>query len=159
MFMLNKEFMILWITCTLITSSAISGTENVKNQRAMVRETPTPLGKIITTLSFGDAVEVLEKQGTWCKVSLKTGQTGWMHEADLTSKKIALRSGETTAEAKASEHEVALAGKGFNSDVEKEFKSKNKQLDFTWIDKMVQITIPISEMQAFVKEGELSGSK
>jgi uncharacterized protein YgiM (DUF1202 family) len=154
-----KQSLFLFFAFALIASVGLSETESVKNQTAKVRETPAPLGKIIATLSYGDAVEVLEKQGIWRKVSLKDGQIGWIHEADLSAKKIVLSSGESVAHANASEHEVALAGKGFNSDVEKQFKNNNKELDFTWIDKMVQINIPVSEMQSFMKEGGVSTTK
>jgi hypothetical protein len=50
---------------------------------------------------------------------------------------------------------MALAGKGFNSDVESQFKANHKDIDFTWVDKMEKIKIPPPELKAFAKAGQL----
>ncbi|NTW06746.1 MAG: hypothetical protein HGA29_02760, partial [Syntrophaceae bacterium] len=52
--------------------------------------------------------------------------------------------------------ELQLAGKGFNPEVEKEFKNRNKEISFHWVDKMEQIRIPETEKQKFAREGGLA---
>ena len=81
---------------------------------------------------------------------------GWIHASALTPKKIVLRAGAEDVEAAASSDELALAGKGFNQQVESEFRAKNPNLDFTWIDEMETYVVSENEMKQFLKEGELS---
>jgi hypothetical protein len=78
-----------------------------------------------------------------------------MHTSALSSKKIVLAAGQEQAKVSASGDELALAGKGFNSDVEAQFKSAHKDIDFTWINRMEKIRIPATEMQAFLKDGDV----
>jgi len=78
-----------------------------------------------------------------------------VHASALTTKKIALRSGASDVGQAATDDEVALAGKGFNKQVEGEFRLKNQDIDFTWIDKMEAIVISPIEMQRFLSEGNL----
>ncbi|MFH0880636.1 MAG: hypothetical protein V2A34_13050, partial [Lentisphaerota bacterium] len=59
----------------------------------------------------------------------------------------------------ASGEELALAGKGFNSDVEAEFKSQNKNVDFTWVDKMEKMKETPDELISFLKEGQVNPGK
>ena len=55
----------------------------------------------------------------------------------------------------ASGEELAMAGKGFNSRVEADFKNKNRDIDFTWIDKMETLKVSEKQSRAFLKEGGL----
>ena len=52
--------------------------------------------------------------------------------------------------------EIALAGKGFNPKVEAEFKSRNKNIDYTWVDRMEAFTIKPGQVQAFLKQGQVN---
>ena len=56
----------------------------------------------------------------------------------------------------ASSDEIALAGKGFNKQVEGEFRAKNTNLDFSWIDRMETYVVSQAQMQYFIKAGGLS---
>jgi hypothetical protein len=63
-----------------------------------------------------------------------------------------LRSGKTNVRTGVASGELALAGKGFNAQLEAEFRNKN-QLDFTQVDRMEKITIRSEQMESFLKEG------
>ena len=130
-----------------------SNTMSVQVKTTPLRDTPSFVGKAGATLSYGDRVEVMNTQGPWSKVSAPGGLTGWVHTSALSSKRIVLKSGQETAQTRASSDELALAGKGFNSDVEGEFKKQHQNIDFSWIDKMEKMRISSGEMQSFLKEG------
>lgn len=49
---------------------------------------------------------------------------------------------------------MALAGKGFNEQVEREYR-KQTDLDYTWVDRMAQITVTEEQMERFLREGKL----
>ena len=130
---------------------------SVQIKKGELRLSPSFLGKIVAQLYYGDRVYVLEEKGSWSKVGLSEGAAeGWIHSSALTPKKIVLRAGAEDVEAAASSDELALAGKGFNQQVESEFRAKNPNLDFTWIDKMETYVVSEKEMKRFLKEGELS---
>ncbi|MFH0907728.1 MAG: SH3 domain-containing protein [bacterium] len=150
-----------WVTmCSLLLAmhavqAASPATMSVQVKAGQLRVSPSYLGKVTGDLAYGDQVTILKEQGEWMQVQTQTGQTGWMHLSALSKKKIVLSSGTTTAQTSTSGEEMALAGKGFNSDVEAQFKSQNKDIDFTWIDKMEKIKVDPQEAVIFLKEGGL----
>jgi len=64
-----------------------------------------------------------------------------LHSFRLSEKRIVLKASKKDAEVAASSGELALAGKGFNADVEAEFKRNHREIDFSWIDRMQAIKI------------------
>ncbi len=128
-------------------------TMSVQVKTGQVVATPSFLGKVVTRVNYGDRIQVLEQQGDWSKVTVAGGQSGWIHTSALSKKKIAMKAGGQDARTGASGDELALAGKGFNSDVEADFKAKNQNVDFTWVDKMEKIKVPPESMQQFLKDG------
>lgn len=129
---------------------------SVQVKQGEVRANPFFLGKIIATLSYGDRVEVLGTRESWIRVA-PTGKslTGWMHSSALSDKRIVLKAGGKDAQVAASGGELALAGKGFNADVEAEFKAKNRKIDFSPIDRMQAMKVPPEKIASFLQEGEL----
>ena len=120
-----------------------------------MRSTPMPFGTIITSLGYGERVDVLAEQDAWYKVrSRQSGQEGWMHSASLLDKKVKLSAGEAV-EAAASEDELALGGKGFNAQVEAEYKRRDTGAAYEWVDWMEEIEVPAPAMQKFMAQGDL----
>jgi SH3-like domain-containing protein len=156
----NKLFYRALVAAWLIAAASVAADSSkmmsVQVKTAPLRDSPSFIGKAGPTLSFGDRVEITDTQGPWSKVSAPGGLTGWVHTSALSSKKIVLKSGQETAQAKASSDELALAGKGFNSDVEGEFKKQHQNIDFKPIDKMEKTRVSAGEMQAFLKEGAIT---
>ena len=56
----------------------------------------------------------------------------------------------------ASGDELALAGKGFNSDVEAAFKAGNKEIDFTWVNRMEKMKVSPAAVEKFLRQGQVS---
>ena len=130
---------------------------SVQVNKGVVRVTPSFLGDVVTQLSYGDRVFVFEEKESWTRIGLSPSAVkGWMHSSALTPKKIVLKAGADDVEVSASSKEIALAGKGFNQQVESEFRAKNANLDFTWIDRMEKCVVSQRQMKQFLKEGELS---
>lgn len=129
---------------------------SVQVKSSQIRASPSFLGGILAEIKYGDRVAVVDEQNGWMKVSLPDGRQGWVHGSALTRKKIVLSAGTTDSTSGASADELALAGKGFNSDVEAEFRAQNKDLDFTWVDRMEKIVIDLKTIQRFLEEGRVS---
>ena len=130
---------------------------SVQIQDGKLRADPSFLGKVVGSVVYGDQVTVVKQQPPWLYVSAKGGQSsGWIHESALSEKEIVLRAGSADVSKTASQREVALAGKGFNADVEKEFKSRNPKLSFEWVDRMEKFIVSDDEVRKFIKDGVLS---
>lgn len=154
----------LWLTVGLVAvavSAFAAGpaTMSVQVKNGQIRSTPSFLGQIVAPLDYGDKVQVLETRNEWSKVTGPGGQTGWVHGSALTKKRIVMSAGSQDVQTEASGDELALASKGFNSDVEADFKSKNKNVDFRWVDKMEKFKVQPQEMQSFLEEGGVKPSE
>ena len=155
-----KQKRLAWVAggvclAALSALAAAAVSMSVQVRKAELRDTPSFVGNVVGSLAYGDKVSVEQQTGTWCRVSAANGHVaGWLHNSALTRKSIAMSAGEGTR-AGASSGEMALAGKGFNADVEAQFKAAHKNVDFTWIDRMEGFTIAPAAIRAFVREGAL----
>ena len=136
-----------------IIAAGAAHQRTVQVREAQLRTTPSFLGKLTGTCAYGTKVTTVATQGDWEKVHTTDGKEGWLHTSALTAKRVNLQVGTPTATAAASGDELALAGKGFNSDVEAEFKRRNSEIDFGWVDRMEKISISSEQMQTFLKDG------
>lgn len=130
--------------------------KSVQIKEGVLRSTPSFMSKVVAKVSYGDRVEAVDNQNGWSKVRLSgLEQPGWIHDSALTNKKIVLTAGQSDVAQGASVDEIALAGKGFNEQVEREFKEKNPQLDFKTIDQMEKIVVSDSQMRQFLEAGRV----
>lgn len=137
--------------------SAQSGSKSllVQVKNGQLRDAPSFLGKLVAPLSYGEKVKLIDQKGDWMRITSSRGTTGWVHGSALTSKQVKMTAGGQDAKVAASGDEMALAGKGFNKDVEADFRAKNKNLDYTWVDSMGGMVITPQEIAKFVSDGEL----
>jgi uncharacterized protein YgiM (DUF1202 family) len=153
-----RIFKILCIAMLVLSAAAVAAEGakkmSVNVKETQVRATPSYLGKILGTLAYGDQVAAAETQKGWVKVSAK-GLSGWVNESALTAKKVVLKSGQGNAEQGASSGEVALAGKGFNSQIEGENR-KDASFDYATVDRMEKIAVEPEKTSAFLAAGSLA---
>jgi len=135
--------------------SATQALLSVQVKEGQLRSAPSFLGSVIAALAYGDRVELVEDKGAWKQVAIRKLK-GWMHMSALTAKKIVLQAGAGDVQTSATGSELALAGKGFNARVEAEFRIKNKDIDYTWVDRMEALTVKPDQMQAFLKQGQVN---
>ncbi len=154
----------LAVAACLVLASAAAFADppqmSVTVQVVKVRATPSALGKIVGSLAYGDRVTVLDQPAgapqTWRKISVpEKGIQGWVSLSALTDKPIKLQAGSETAQTGASGGEVALAGKGFNEDVEKQYKAEGN-VDYTWVDRMEGYSPTDDQVLAFLQKGGLN---
>lgn len=126
---------------------------SVQVREGQLRATPSFLGKVVANVPYGVRMGVEGRQGDWVRVSGPA--TGWIHSSALTEKNIQMEAGAADVSAAATGDELALAGKGFNRQVEQQFRSDNPEMDFTWVDRMETWEMSAGEMAKFLREGEL----
>jgi hypothetical protein len=102
--------------------------------------------------SYRDQLTVLAREKDWVKVGAR-GVEGWVHATAVTSK--AVKAGSTAAGAGVSADDVALAGKGFNSAVEGEYRKKNPGANFAAVDRVEKLAVSEAAVGDFVRAGGL----
>jgi uncharacterized protein YgiM (DUF1202 family) len=147
------------LVATAATAAAAQAQQmSVNVKETQLRSTPSYLGKVLGTLAYGDRVQVASVQNGWANVSAPDkGLTGYINESALTAKKVVLNSGSGDAQQQASSGEVALAGKGFNEQIESENR-KDASYDYADVDRMEKIVVAPEAVDAFLKDGKLAAA-
>jgi hypothetical protein len=103
-------------------------------------------------LQYGDRVTVIRVDGRFAEVrsAANSSLTGWAPTASLSARQVVAG---TTGTATA--REVALAGKGFNQEVEQSYRNQNRNLNYADVDRVEAITINMDQLRRFLEEGRL----
>ena len=104
------------------------------------------------TLNYGDRVTVLQISGRFVEVrsAANSSLTGWTASANMSARQIV--PGNT---ATVSARETALAGKGFNQEVEDSYKKQGK-LNYADVDRTEAIKVSEANIKRFLEQGHLS---
>jgi uncharacterized protein YgiM (DUF1202 family) len=130
----------------------------VKVQTTSLRKEPKFYSAPVASLKAGDSLTKLAEQNGWVQAKTSSGVVGWVHSSAVESKKFNLASVGGTRKTQASASEVALAGKGFNKQVEDSYKAKHTNANFAAVDRMLMLTVSPAEVEAFIKKGKLAGA-
>jgi len=135
-------------TCSLIYSQAVDGIRRyVAVHKAPIKESASFFAKDLGSLSLGDAVTLVREAGKWTQV--RAGAiTGWVLSSSLSAKRI------VSSGSNAMATEIALAGKGFSSELEMEYRESG--LDYSIVDMMESTLISAEELLEFISEGRLA---
>jgi len=139
----------------LAVTLLVAKTFIVKIKITHLREEPQFYARSLAVLKNGENVEQLEVKGSWIKVKSSQGKTGWIHSSAVKPKQFALLQVADSLKTETSADEVALAGKGFNKQVEGEYKARNPNISFAMVNQMLKIEVSSSEIKAFLKKGRL----
>ncbi len=147
----------LWVALVLVAGLAWAAGQvmSVQVRTSNLRSRPSFLGATVTEMVYGTQVRVGARQGSWVHVTGPQGRTGWLHESALSEDELAMVSGDAIAATGASSEEIALAGKGFNDQVEQEYRKQNRDLDFQTVDRMEKIVITPEQAAAFLAAGQV----
>jgi hypothetical protein len=115
----------------------------VKIQTTAIRQNPQFFAPALVTLKAGD------------KLTKISESNGWIHSSALEVSKVNLLASNDPMKTQAKASEVALAGKGFNKQVEDSYKSKHTELNFALVDRMLQVKIASNQIEAFLRQGRL----
>ena len=131
-------------------------TAYVQVRETQIRESPSFVGRVLGTAAYGQQLRVERKSGAWSLISPAAGRPGgWVHSSALSAKKIALSAGSSRSGG-ASSQEVSLAGKGFNAQVEAQYRAGNAALDYATIDRMEALKFSPEELGRFMTEAGLA---
>jgi hypothetical protein len=146
-------FVLVLLTAGFLAAQASrGGTMYVAVKTAALKSSTGFFASTKGTLSYGDRVTILQISGKNAEVrsAANSSVSGWVATANLSAKQIV--SGNTNT---ASAKEVALAGKGFNQEVENSYKAKGKA-NYADVDKVEAISVNATTLKKFLEDGRLS---
>jgi hypothetical protein len=146
---------ILLIAGTVTAQISRGGTAWVSAKTVTLKSSTGFFASSRGTVSYGTEVSVLQVSGNWAEVrsTANASLTGWMSTGNLSAKRIASSGSASSASAS----EVALAGKGFNQEVENTYKTTEGNLNYADVDRTEAITVTQEELFNFIQEGRLRG--
>jgi len=152
---LTKKILFIALSALLLSAGLLMAATSLKVRvkSTKLRRSPKFYASSMATLRFGESLEKLSEQDGWIHAQTSAGTTGWIHSSAVTTPKFTVTA-QRTAQEETSADEVALAGKGFNEQVEQEYR-KSTELDYTWVDRMDQMVVTEAEMERFFREGKL----
>jgi hypothetical protein len=151
-----KKIIIAAAMCAALTAAVFgqaekNGTMYVATKTLALKSSTGFFASTRGTLQYGAQVTVLQVNGKYVEVrSVGNSVTGWTATANLWAKRIV-----TGATTNASANEVALAGKGFNQEVENTYKAEG-DLNYEDVDKTERQQVTMEELEKFIDEGHLS---
>jgi len=142
----------LFITGLAAAQASRGGTMYVATKTTALKSGTGFFASTRGTLNYGDRVTVLQVSGKFVEVRSATNAslTGWTPVANLSARQLVSgNTGSVTAS------EVALAGKGFNQEVENAYKAQG-ELNYADVDDVEKLSVSEDELRRFLEEGRLS---
>lgn len=149
------KLLIVGVT-VLCVALLLAETLIVKVQTTYVRKEPKFYSSPVATLTAGESVSQISSQAGWFKVRTSQGIEGWIHSSAVQTGKLKVAAMDKSMQTAATADEVALAGKGFNKQVEDAYKARNKEMNFAEVDRMLKIKISPDELRKFLMDGKLA---
>ena len=144
--------LVLLIGLFLLAISTVAGQTgqlmSVQVRETQMRQRASFVAPVVATLDYADRVEVLQEAGSWIRVRFQD-QEGWVSGSALTTQRIVLQAGGSNVDTTATSSEVALAGRGFNREVEAQYQSTSG-LDFSWVDRMEDFAVDYTDLFRFL---------
>jgi hypothetical protein len=152
-----KKFFIIFCLAFFITGLAAAqvsrgGTLYVAIRNVALKSSTGFFASTRGNLNYGDRVTVMQVSGRFVEIRSATNSslTGWTASANLSARQVVAGSTST-----ASAREVALAGKGFNQEVENSYRTHGN-LNYADVDRVEATTVSEEDLIRFLQDGRLS---
>ena len=142
---------LLLLTAGALFAISEGDTVSVSVREGEVRSSPLFLSPIAERVGYGTSMTVQAVNGDWVQVRLDNGREGWIHSTSILPPEDMNLSGDTVDSSGASSREIALAGRGFNQQVEAEYQEQ-QDLDFAPVDRMERYVVPPTDLGTFLDE-------
>lgn len=149
-----KKVLLGVLAIAFIAGSAWAASMNVQLREVDVKSSPNYLSASVGKLNYGAKVDTSEEQDNWVRISQPSG---WVPKTSVTKHSVDMNADAKFSGRGASHDETALAGKGFNPDVEAEYKRQNPGLvaAYSKVDWLESQKIPLPTLNAFAAAGKL----
>jgi hypothetical protein len=127
----------------------------VTRKTTKLRSQKRSFAPAVADLAEGDKLVFEQKDGAW--LAVKFGQkAGFVHQTDVSTNPGVRLSGQGVRE-NYSTSETAAAKKGFNPQVEKQYRTNNPNLEqaFKLLDQLEAAGVPEADLRTFLSDGKL----
>jgi hypothetical protein len=140
-----------------IAISTVSAAQTVRviTKENAIRSSCRFFAPVVATVRYNDKLEVLSQEGDWLKVRFD-GIEGCIHKTAVEQQKVTLSDINLGGSSSTTEDEVALAGKGFNPEVEEAYQDDNPELRFETVDRIEAFSLTEGQQIVFIEEGRLN---
>ena len=144
--------LVLFITGLASTQVRAGGTLYVAVKEVSLKSSTGFFAGTTGKLNYGDRVTVVSVSGRFVQVrsAANSSTTGWTASANMSTKQVTAGTSST-----ATAREVALAGKGFNQEVENSFRNQNRNLNYADVDRVEAVRVDEAALRRFLEEGRL----
>lgn len=152
----------LWISLFAWGTGAWAETVYVQARTAQLRAGKTSLDAVVGNVKFGDALEVVGRDGSWIEIKTSAGAKGWIFASKTSASKPSgtndtlaklgqsMRGGDASATtASAGARGLDKASEGYAN------RAGVSPRDREAVDRMTAYQIPDQEVEEFLREGGL----
>lgn len=159
----NVLWAIVSLTVVVVLGEvALAETVYVQAKTAQLRSGKTSLEKVVASVKFGEALDVVEKDGSWLQVKTGDGTQGWIFANKTSSSKPSggndtlAQLGKSMRRGDASGTTASAGARGLDKTSEGYAKRAGiSQQDRDAVDRMTAYQMPDQEVEEFLKEGGL----
>ncbi|HEX2055712.1 MAG TPA: SH3 domain-containing protein [Nitrospiraceae bacterium] len=157
-----------WWPCVLAMmfslSAVVAGAEvlYVQAKSAQLRAGKTSLDPVLTNIRYGEAVEVLSRDGNWTEVKTAGGARGWIFSSKLSASKppgagdTLARLGQSMRSGEASSSTASAGARGLDKTSEGYAdRAGISPRDREAVDRMTSYQVSDDDVEQFLKEGGL----
>ncbi|HWP49072.1 MAG TPA: hypothetical protein VNM22_18090 [Candidatus Limnocylindrales bacterium] len=151
-----KRFFIGLLGVVFMPVFAYADTATVIVKENAIRESCKFFAPVKAAVRAGNVLEILSQEGDWFQVRFNNIQ-GCIHKSAIEKKSVSLTDKLLGPQKQSvTGDEVALAGKGFNPQVEEAYKKKNPGMNYQAVDSIEGYKVPEDKIQEFAAGGKLN---
>lgn len=145
---------ISFLTVIFIPAFLHAETVKVITKENAIREQCRFFAPIKLIVHYDDELTVITTKDDWFEVRFGNIE-GCIHKSAVEKKAFSFSKLMAPKTKSATEEEVALAGKGFNPQVERSYRNKHPQMNFYLVDRIEKYRIPEGKVMRFINNGGL----
>jgi|GEM_PF-506904 len=136
-------------------SSRKRGPKRIQVRQIQVKSQPNYLSSTVGKLSYGAEVNVVSEEGNWYRISTPAG---YIPQNAVGRSAGSVESSQRYAAKGVSHDETALAGKGFNPQVESQYKRSSASLAAAYrqVDRVESVKVSDAALKNFITQGKLN---
>lgn len=143
-------FLILIFSATV----SLADTVTVITKQNAIRESCKFFAPVKAQVKYNDKLEALSTEGDWYRVRFGS-LTGCIHKTAVETRTASAPNLFTGRGSRVSESEAALAGKGFNPQVEASYRKQHPEMKFYLIDNIERYPVSDRDVAQFIASGGL----
>lgn len=140
---------------TLLSAAAVPAageTVFVTVKKTSIRRDRQFYAPTVAAAGFRDQLAVLARERDWVRVRFK-GSEGWVHLSATAATAVSVSAKEATGGV--SQDDVAFASKGFDANIEREYRKGRSTADFAGVDGMERFMVSEKDLADFRQAGNL----